>query len=177
MEELETLKKVTEVKGQLNLDYSTILLYVAVLLVAILNPLISLFKNIKKTGADASKSDAESTLYDQLQKQIIQNTQSIEMLYLEKSEWHKKALELEVEVNNLRHYKEMMTSMKERLDKKDAIIEEQLGTIRSLNATIIEMKDRMHSLEMRMLREEHARCIECPMSRIYKGGLDVSTDN
>lgn len=153
MGDLELLQKISSSNG-IFVNTSTLLIYVVVLIVAVSRPLLSLLKEFKNTAKDNSKSDAESALYKQLQQQILSNTQAIESLFMEKTKYQEKSFRLELEVNELKQYKEMITSMKLRLDEKDRIIEIKINEIKDLTNTILEMKDKLHSLELRVIEDE-----------------------
>jgi predicted RNase H-like nuclease (RuvC/YqgF family) len=136
-------------------------LAVVIILVAIAKPMMSLVKDYKTAGVESAKAGAESTLFEQLQKQIKTNSEAIALLITEKNEWFKKALELEHEVDRLKVFEEMVNSMKARLAEKDVAIEKRDDEIRALTRVILEMKDSVHTLEMRLAKDEQRGLLGC----------------
>jgi predicted RNase H-like nuclease (RuvC/YqgF family) len=130
-------------------------------LVAIAKPLMGLYREYKKTGTEGAKSEAEVFLFTQLQQQIENNTKAIERLQGERDKWFEKATSLEREIERLRVFEMMVTSMKGRLDEKDLIIEARDTEIRQLTRGILDMKDRIHALELRLLQDEKRLCEHC----------------
>jgi predicted RNase H-like nuclease (RuvC/YqgF family) len=134
---------------------------VVILLVTISKPIMGLVKDYKKTNVDGAKADAEVSLFDQLSAQIKSNTAAINQLIIEKNEWFVKALSLEHEVERLKTFEVMVNSMKERLNEKDKVIESRDEEIRTLTRAILEMKDRIHALELRLVKDEQQFCHGC----------------
>lgn len=156
----------TKANDPITLSVITILGFV-IFFIAIGGPIMGLYKDFKKARADNTKSDAESLLYEQLQAQLQQNSNAILKLQEERNEWFKKATLLEHEVEKLKTFEAMVTSMKERLAVKDRVIEARDGEIRSLTRTILEMKDQLHALELRLSRDEANFCNECILKKSH----------
>jgi predicted RNase H-like nuclease (RuvC/YqgF family) len=163
MEATVIQKAVTAAEHSSNLYFEGLglVLVMVILAGAISVPILAIFRNFKKTSADASKSTAESVLFEQLQTQLRNNTEAILQLQAEKIEWFKKAMELKVEVDRLKVFEEMVNSMKARLEEKDRIIEARDTDNRQLMQSIIALKDRIHELEMRLNRDEQKFCEGC----------------
>jgi predicted RNase H-like nuclease (RuvC/YqgF family) len=134
---------------------------VVIFVISISKPIMNLVKDYKRDGADNAKAEAEASLYEQLQDQIRANTNAITILVREKDEWFRKAVMLEHEVERLKTFEKMVESMKKRLDDKDLIITEREVEIRRLMTVIIEMKDQLHALELRVTRDEEKVCSGC----------------
>lgn len=130
-------------------------------LVAIAKPMMGLYREYKKTGTEGAKSEAEAFLFTQLQTQIENNTKSIEKLQEERNKWFEKATQFEREIDRLKVFEAMVTSMKTRLDEKDQIISMRDAEIRELTRNILSMKDRLHALELRLLQDEIGMCENC----------------
>ena len=136
-------------------------LIVVVGVLAIAKPLMSFYREYKKTGVEGVKAEAEATLFQTLQQQIEHNNVAIERLETDRARWFEKAKELEDEVRRLTIFEESVKSMKDRLNEKDKIIEARDIEIRSLTRSILDMKDRIHNLELRTVREEAQFCAVC----------------
>nr|HRC96197.1 hypothetical protein [Coprothermobacter proteolyticus] len=61
---------------------------------------------------------------------------------------------LEKEVDRLKHFEQMVQVMKRKLDEKDEIIATQNAENKSLMHEILQLKDRIHELELRLTRDE-----------------------
>ena len=149
-------------------------LIVVVGVLAIAKPLMSFYREYKKTGVEGSKAEAESTLFHTLQLQIEHNSAAIARLESERTKWFEKATELEAEVHRLSIFEESVKSMKDRLNEKDRIIEARDIEIRSLTRSVLEMKDRIHNLELRTVREEAQFCVDCKYRKAQQNETQVS---
>ena len=150
------------------------LLYVlggVILMVTISRPIMNLIKSYKVDVADNAKANAESALFDQLQKQITKNSKDIEILTAERNVWFEEATNLRHEVSRLQTFEKSVISMKKRLEAKDEIINERDTEIRRLNRVILEITDRLHKLEIRLARDELRFCEGCTFK-----GLDLSDE-
>ena len=127
---------------------------IIVLLVIFAKPLMSLVKDAKGLNAAEAKMQAEESLYDQLRKQVEANQIAIEKLNLEKEKWFDKAHELEMEVKRLQHFEQMVEIMKRKLDEKDEIIAAQNAENKRLMHEILQLKDRIHELELRLKKKK-----------------------
>jgi hypothetical protein len=136
-------------------------LSVVVLLVAVAKPIMSLVKDYKSTGVDSAKASAESALFEQLRQQILTNSDAIGKLIAEKNVWFEKALILEHEVERLKVFEKMVNSMRDRLTEKDKKIDERDEELRELTRRMLEMKDSIHALEMRLANDEKSANIGC----------------
>lgn len=107
-----------------------------------------------QSGADAALSGAASAMYTQLQQQIAQNAEDIRALVREKNEWFQKAMELTARVAKVEEYERTIQSMKARLEEKDLLLAERDAERVALMREIIALKDRLHELELRVVRDE-----------------------
>lgn len=136
-------------------------LALVIVLLAVAVPIITLVKSIKDSRTDASKANAETALYEQLRAQIDKNSADIERLSAEKEEWYRRALHLEKEVDRLKLFEESVNNMRKRLDEKDTIIARKDLMLEELNRTIADLKDKIHSLEIRLTQDEQRFCDNC----------------
>lgn len=132
-----------------------------VLMIAIGGPIMGLYRDYKKNSAENAKSDAESLLFQQLQQQMTSNSEAIIKLQNERNEWFSKAIALEHEVQKLKAFEAMVNAMKDRLNEKDRVIEARDAEIRTLTRTILQMKDQLHALEIRLNKDEQEGCMAC----------------
>ena len=100
-------------------------------------------------------------MFTNLKSQIDTNTQAIAVLQLERDKWFLKAGKLEMEVERLKSFEQTVESMKVRLNEKDKIIEAREVEIRALMRNILDMKDRIHALELRLQADEAKFCNDC----------------
>jgi len=143
----------------------TFTLAVVIILVAISRPIMSLVREKSSTAVNSAKASAESVLFEQLQHQIKLNTEAIDKLLIERNALFEKSVRLEFEVQRLQSFETHFETMKARLEEKDRIIEERDLEIKKLNKHILQMTERIHSLEMRLLQDERLLCIkenDCP---------------
>lgn len=149
---------------------------VVVGLVAIAKPIMGLYREYKKTGAEGAKAEAESSLFTTLQGQIESNSKAIEKLQIERNVWFEKATLLDKEVARLTSFEANFNSMKERLNEKDRIIESRETEIRSLTRSVLDMKDRIHALEMRLVKDEQKFCDGCRYKEPQNNGIKISPE-
>jgi len=141
---------------------------IILILIAITTPIISLVKSFKDAKTEAYKASAETALYEQLRAQIDKCSSDISRLSAERDDWYRKALHLEREVERLKTFEQSVNSMRVRLDEKDNIIAKKDSILEDLNHTITVLKDRIHSLEIRLTQDEQRFCESCNYKRIFK---------
>lgn len=129
-------------------------LAITIIAISIARPIMSLFKDWRHAKVDDARSTAESALYSQLQGQIVSNTQSINRLVAEKDAWFLKASSLESEVNRLKVFEEMVINLRNDLKDKQTIIDLKDKQLTEFMSVILTMKDQIHDLEVRILRDE-----------------------
>jgi len=141
---------------------------IILILIAITTPIISLVKSFKDAKTEAYKASAETALYEQLRAQIDKCSSDISRLSAERDDWYRKALHLEREVERLKTFEQSVNSMRVRLDEKDNIIAKKDSILEDLNHTITVLKDRIHSLEIRLTQDEQRFCESCNYKRKFK---------
>jgi len=129
---------------------------------AFAKPIMGLYREYKKTNADGVKSNAEVTLYQQLQLQITQNADAIGRLDEERTKWYERSIKLEREVERLKTFESIVESLREANHVKDVTITEREKEIRTLTTSMMALKDRIHALELRLARDE-AKGSFCPI--------------
>lgn len=137
-----------------------------IILIAITTPIISIVKSIKDAKTEAYKASAETALYEQLRTQIDKCSADIAKLSAERDEWYRTALNLEREVERLKSFEKSVNNMRGRLDEKDNIIAKKDLLLEELNKTITALKDRIHTLELRLTQDEQRFCESCNYKRI-----------
>jgi predicted RNase H-like nuclease (RuvC/YqgF family) len=158
-------------KGDPTISTLAFVLAIVVIAVAIAKPIMSIVRDWKISGVDSQKAESEVSLYEQLRQHLMTLANEVEKLRVERNVWYEKSLELEVEVKRLQLFEQSFNSMKTRLEDKDKAIQERDTEIRSLTRTILEMKDRLHSLELRLQQDEKkiADCTTCMYVTHMKG--------
>lgn len=109
----------------------------------------------------ARETNANGTLYQQLAEQVRQQRDELDKVYRERNELFEKVAGLQVQVNGLEHTKVIFETLKARLEQKDAIIAERDARIVSLTREVMCLKDRIHSLELRLQADEREFCRQC----------------
>lgn len=154
---IDTIAKVAEIATKSQDPIISSILFVFMIVVVLLifaRPLMSLVKDAKGFSAAESKMQAEESLFNQLRTQVDANQIAIEKLNSEKDAWVERATKLEREVDRLKHFEQMVESMKKKLDEKDEIITRQNAENKQLMLEILQLKDRIHELELRLTRDE-----------------------
>lgn len=101
---------------------------------------------------------AQGVLYQQLAEQVREQRKEIDKMYSERVQMQTSIFELK---SNLERYEALVHTLKEKLDKKDVIIAERDNRIASLMQELLQMKDRVHNLEMRLKSNEERWCDTC----------------
>lgn len=157
MSDVEKFVQVAESAAKTQDPVISSVLFVVIIVIALLifaKPLMNIVKDAKGLNAAEAKLQAEESLFDQLRKQVIANQEAIEKLNSEKDRWFEKAHQLEKEVDRLKHFEQMVQVMKRKLDEKDEIIATQNAENKRLMHEILQLKDRIHELELRLTRDE-----------------------
>ena len=141
----------------------------------IAKPLMSFYREYKKTGVEGAKAEAETSLFSTLQVQIEHMSDSIRRLEEDKMKWFERATTLEEEVRRLGVFEESVKAMKDRLNEKDKVIEARDIEIRSLTRSILDMKDRIHNLEMRTVKDEAQFCMDCKFRKAAQNETQTGT--
>ena len=124
------------------------ILVVITLLAFLMKPLVGLINDYKQTNVISAKADAESRLYEQLRLQIEANSKDISDLKEERDSFKERAEHLEKEVAPL------VSRLQITLEEKERIIKERDIEIRKLTHEILDLRERLSNLEMRLDKDE-----------------------
>lgn len=146
-------------------------LAIVVIAVTIAKPIMSIVRDWKVSGVDAAKAASETYLYEQLKKQIESMALDIEKLRSERDNLYSRTIDMENELKRMKLCEESVISMRKRLEEKDAALLERELENRSLTRTILDMKDKIHKLELRLTRDERqfAECKNCERLTVFRG--------
>lgn len=160
-------------------------------------PILSLMNKWSANKASASASNAEAALYTHLSEQLTQNTDALNASYSERNTLIDKYAKVEVRMHALEKIESLAEMLKVRLDQKDGviltkdeIIAEQVtrmqvlvdelmaknSTIETQHTEIDSLKERVHQLELRLVRDEAEWCKGCPRYPVGKDVTNASHD-
>ena len=154
---IDTIAKAAEVAAKTQDPVVSSLLFVFIIVIVLFllaKPLMSLVKDAKGLPSAESKMKAEESLFNQLREQVIANQEAIKLLNSEKDKWFETAHQLEKDVERLKQFESMVEVMKKKLNEKDKIIADQNAENKRLMFELLQLKDRIHELELRLTRDE-----------------------
>lgn len=146
-------------------------------------PILSLMNKWSANKASAAASNAEASLYTHLSEQLVQNTAALNSSYAERNNLIDKYATIEVRMHALENVEKLADTLKTRLAEKDAailtkdeiiaeqvrrmqvLVDEVVGKNNKIQAqadTIKDLTERIHKLEMRLVRDEAEWCKGCP---------------
>lgn len=134
---------------------------VILIIIAISKPIMAFVKEYRSNAVDSAKTTTETLLYEQLQRQLTTLSSEVERFRAERNVWYEKANELESEVRRLQSFEKSVESMRLRLDEKDKLIKERDDEIRKLMHEVIDTKEKVHKLELRLQKDEAQFCKSC----------------
>lgn len=134
---------------------------IVIVLLLLIPMLFKLWNWSKEVGA-------QGALYAQLSEQVKEQKKEIDKMYSERIALQNQVFELMRKVDQLENYEKSVDVLKKRLDEKDKAIAERDNRIASLMQELLQMKDRVHNLEMRLKADEAAWCEACQWKR---GGI------
>lgn len=134
---------------------------VILMLIAIAKPVMGILRQYQTNKADGAKDGADAALFKQLQQQIEVNAKDIRQLIDDRNHWHEEYLTLKSRVAHLEGCEAAMDRMKAKLDQKDIELRERDAENRHLMLEIIQLKDRLHALELRLSEDEKSFCSNC----------------
>lgn len=142
---------------------ASILAFVIIAL-AIAKPIINTFKDYKNIGTVNERATAEVDLFSQMRIQLSTNTDAIKLLENEKNTWLQKSLELDGEVKRLHVFEDMVMELRTALARKDELLASKDAELQRFMNIILDMKDKLHAFEMRLIQSESAICtkVACP---------------
>ena len=131
-------------------------------------PVMSYLRKFKADSAASAKDDASVTLYNQLQEQIRRLSDDVTLLVSEKNKWFEEATSLRIRaaeqerrIEALVESENINRRLRERLDEKDRVIASRDAENRQLMLEMLSLKDRLHSLELRLAQDEEKFCEKC----------------
>lgn len=170
METPNLINTMTEAAGKSDpLSQSVILFLVFLLiLITISKPIMGLIRQFRSDKSANAQDDASAALYRNLQNQIEQNARDIREIIIQRDTWQQEAVHLRTRVERLDYVEQSMKKMEAKLIEKETKLEQRDIENRSLVATILEMKDRIHSLELRLADDENRFCTNVDCERYRK---------
>ena len=120
---------------------------ILIVLLVLLPMIIKLWNWNKETSA-------QGELYKQLSEMVQKQRKELDELYENRKKDQEQIFELRRRVDNLVGYEQQVEVLKKKLDQKDQIIAERDKKIAELLNELLGMKDRVHSLELRLKDDE-----------------------
>ena len=124
------------------------------LLAVILILLLSIIPLVIKFWNWSKEASAQGMLYQQLSEMVQKQRTELDNLYNERKVLQEQWFELKHKVENLEGCERTVDVLKQKLDEKDKIIADRDSRIAGLLEELLKMKDRVHSLELRLARDE-----------------------
>lgn len=109
----------------------------------------------------SKETGAQGALYAQLSEQVKEQRKEIDKMYNERVSLQSQVFELRHKVEQLEAYEKSVDVLKRKLDEKDRVIAERDARIARLMQELLEMKDRVHNLELRLKADEIRWCEGC----------------
>lgn len=105
---------------------------------------------------------AEGNLYDKLSRQVQEQKEDLDRVYKERNDFSAMVADLKARVGTVDDFRASIEMMRKKLDEKDICIAERDESNRLLMLEILQLKDRIHVLELRLAADEKMFCHECP---------------
>jgi len=142
--------------------------------------IISYIKSAKgNDSVEVAKDDAEILLYSQLQEQLRRMDEDVQELTHQKNrlfeEWATLKVRSEYQekkLNELSKSDAIICKLRETLVEKDKDIALRDKENKKLMRDILDMKDRIYHLEMRLAEDEKKFCNNCPTLKKKKQALE-----
>ena len=109
----------------------------------------------------ARETNANGTLYAQLSEQVSQLKEELDKVYAAKHQQTEELFKLRARIEHLEQTESLVDALKKKLDEKDLIIAERDARISVLTNEVLQMKDRVHHLELRLAQDEREFCRSC----------------
>lgn len=132
-----------------------------VIVIALARPIMSMARMYQANKASGARDGADTALYNQLKEQIEVNSKDIRTLIEERNKYHEESLNLKIRVGQLEEAEKAVARMKEKLDFKDELLRKRDEENRRLMMEIIDLKDRLHALELFMAGDKAKFCANC----------------
>jgi len=133
---------------------------ILILIILIIIPFIVKFWNWSK------EASAQGMLYSQLSEQVQKQRDEIDKVYIQRNILQEQVFELRSKVEHFEDYENTITDLNRRLDLKDTALADRDTRINSLLHELLQMKDRVHSLELRLKADEAKFCNGCLHKRM-----------
>lgn len=130
---------------------------VLIILTMVVIPFIVKFWNWSK------ETSAQGVLYSQLSELVQKQRGELDSLYSHRTIMQEQLFELRHKVEAMDGYEQAVEVLKKKLDQKDLIIAERDSRITHLLEELLQMKDRVHSLELRLKADEAKFCEGCSL--------------
>lgn len=134
---------------------------ILIILLVVIIPFIVKFWNWSK------ETSAQGVLYSQLSEMVQSQRRELDELYKQRKADQEQIFELRLKVEHLEESDKTVEVLKKKLDQKDAIITERDTRIAGLLEELLEMKDRVHNLELRLKADEAKFCEGCLFKQRY----------
>lgn len=141
------------------------LLAILVVLLLVIIPFIVKFWNWSK------ETSAQGILYQQLSEMVQKQRQELDTMYIQRNVLQEQVFELRSKVEHLESCEGTIEILKKKLDLKDQIIAERDIRITKLLEDLMQMKDRVHNLELRLRADEEKFCDGCSFKHQAIKGL------
>lgn len=136
------------------------------LVIAIARPVMGVIRQYKTDKAENARDSADEAVYLRLKQEVERNSSDIRKLIDEKNKWHEEAIELRARVQQLEQCEEAVSRMNEKLDEKDRQIRDRDDENRRLMLEILQLKDRLHQLELRLAEDDKKFCATRELKRL-----------
>lgn len=118
---------------------------------------------------NGSKIDnVQGGLYGQLKEQLETAREEMKELkaevkavYEERNKLREDLVGINIRISNLEACEEALEALKSKLNEKDSQISEHIVENRNLMREILQLKDRIHHLELRLSQDEKNFCKDC----------------
>lgn len=124
------------------------ILAVVILVLLAIIPVVIKFWNWSK------ETSAQGLLYQQLSEMVQKQRAELDSMYAQRLEQQNQIFELKSKVEKLEGCEGTVEILKQKLDQKDQIIAERDTRITKLLEELMQMKDRVHALELRLKSDE-----------------------
>lgn len=120
----------------------------------ILLVLLALVPVVVKFWNWSKETSAQGLLYQQLSEMVQKQRTELDTMYVQRNILQEQMFELRAKVEKLEGCESTVEVLKKKLDEKDQIIAERDTRITKLLEDLMQMKDRVHSLELRLAKDE-----------------------
>lgn len=120
----------------------------------ILLVLLALVPVIVKFWNWSKETSAQGLLYQQLSEMVQKQRTELDTMYVQRNVLQEQMFELRAKVEKLDGCESTVEVLKKKLDEKDQIIAERDTRITKLLEDLMQMKDRVHLLELRLAKDE-----------------------